>query len=70
MKVVINGYDMNLKEGDEVYVAKESCECCGSHTEISVYRNYKRVAYFGDGVRLFEPEKLDYGDVYLCPPRK
>ena len=63
MRIWLNGKRMNLQEGDEVSVERHSCDTCGYHTSIEVRRDNKRVAYFGDEVRLFEEDKQEFGDV-------
>lgn len=53
MKVVINYIEMNLQEGDEVQIENHECGRCEStHTEVTVIRNNKQIAHFGEYVRL------------------
>lgn len=65
MRIVLNGYHVNLQEGDDVCVSQHECGKCGRHTEIEVRRDHERVAHFGDEVRLFDDNGEIFGDVVV-----
>lgn len=52
MRIIINSHTLELQENDEVTINSYECEDCGSHEEISVEREGKTIANFGDAVAI------------------
>ena len=65
MKITINSIAMNLQENDEVGFQHHECgRCETTHLEVTVTRNKKEIAHFGEYVRLNDEDEV-YGGVVL-----
>jgi len=63
--IIVNGYRLNLEDGDELDVFHHECGKCGYHTEITVRRGNKEIASLGDAVRLLDMKDEVYGGVVV-----